>query len=160
MDAQLTKLEYKKELVLDAGFVYIVELTYSNKDVTRSNNIRIFSNLEMSNNIEVNSEICNLTIEENETVQNLLEIFEFDENNEIVTYFTDEDNNYKIHYEYSKQKNTSSEIEIDSSEDNVSKVYKNKNKDAKISNFTLEETKISKQILEFELLIIVIYITG
>ncbi|CAG8764830.1 21271_t:CDS:2 [Cetraspora pellucida] len=214
----------------------------------KSNNIGMLSNLEIPDNIEVNSEICDLTITENKMIQNLSEISESDENNKIKTYSTDENNNYEIHYrvfikldgkfqpakwytiivlevdkflveiytnvitltknkiikaydyhvsfkaekalgvetqlvdvqdfqkfcsDYQKffatkknigifitinsqtlnktkckKKNNSFETEINTSEDNVSKIYKNKNKVSKISNLRSEETKMAKHVLE------------
>ncbi|CAG8489783.1 5039_t:CDS:2 [Racocetra fulgida] len=93
----LQNLNISEELVSDVGYVYIVELTYSNNDVT-TNNTGTLSNIEITHDIEVNSEVCDLTMVENKTIQNLSEISESDKNNEIEPYSTDDDNNYKIHY--------------------------------------------------------------
>ncbi|CAG8729343.1 22474_t:CDS:1, partial [Gigaspora margarita] len=51
-----------------------------------------------AHDIEANAEICDLTIAENEMIQNFSEISESDDSNETETYSTDEDNSYEIHY--------------------------------------------------------------
>ncbi|CAG8826750.1 33761_t:CDS:2, partial [Gigaspora margarita] len=130
-----------------------------------------------AHDIEANAEICDLTIAENETIQNFSEISESDESNETEAYSTDEDNSYEIHYgvfikidgKFQPAKwytiiisevdeflaeihnnDNGSETEIDTSEDNTMKVYKNKNKIPKISNLTSEETQMAKNVLEIQ----------
>ncbi|CAG8852399.1 12209_t:CDS:2, partial [Gigaspora margarita] len=158
------------------------------------NNTETLSNLEVAHDIEANAKICDLTIAENETIQNFSEISESDESNETETYSTDEDNTFKakkalgagtqlvdaqdfqkfcsdyqkisvakknmeiyitINSQTSnktkrKKKDNGSETEIDTSENNTTKVYKNKNKIPKISNLISKETQIAKNVLEIQ----------